>query len=95
MIEPGLLAENLNSVFSLQLHSDVDCELELVEAIVSPHKNNSGSREPISLIFRYTLDQQLHQGTYNLKHEKLGTFDIFLVPQLPDQKFNYMEAVFN
>lgn len=95
MIEPRLLAENLNSVYSIQLHSDVDCELELVEAEILPHKHNSGTSEPTSLTFRYSLDLKLQQGTYSLKHAKLGTFDIFLVPQSPDQQFNYMEAVFN
>ena len=95
MIEPGLLAENLNTMFSLQLDSNTNCELELAEVIALPYKNNNGTQEPTSLLFRYTQDHQLQQGIYKLQHEKLGTLEIFLVPQSSDQNFNYMEAVFN
>lgn len=42
-----------------------------------------------------TKSNNLGQGTFELEHEKLGTFPLFLVPIGPDhQGFRY-QAVFN
>lgn len=38
-----------------------------------------------SLLFRGPRDQALQQGTYRLKHESIGTTDLFLVPILDPQ----------
>ena len=95
MIAPEALKKNLNSSFILQLDSDEQCQMELIEVTRLAHKRNADSPDPYSCIFRYSTDYQLPQGTYNLNHRKLGTFELFLVPQAPDEQHNHMEAVFN
>jgi hypothetical protein len=72
-------------------------ELELIEATA----NQSGQETAqapggkFSLVFMGPLDQSLPQQTYLFEHEKLGAFDLFIVPIGKDQKGLRYEAIFN
>ena len=51
--------------------------------------------ESFSLIFRAPAGPALDQGTYGMEHERLGAFDLFVVPKPADHQGCYLEAVFN
>ena len=53
-----------------------------------------GKREPFSIVFRGPHDSPIGQGTYKIGHDKMGAFDLFLVPIAPDKDGRYYEAVF-
>ena len=51
--------------------------------------------ESFVLLFLLPLEANFQQGNFNLSHEKMGEFVIFLVPVGMDTKSRYYEAVFN
>jgi hypothetical protein len=55
----------------------------------------SEPRRPFSIVLRGPKQAQHPQGTYRVEHEKMGSFDIFLVPIGPDAEGMQFEAVFN
>jgi len=67
----------------------------------SPHSYKRSSQfaspqiEYFSLFFRGPLAAQCNQGIHALHHEKLGSFDLFLVPIGPDAQGMRYQAVFN
>lgn len=67
-------------------------DLELVEA---RDLGSSPRQEQFSLVFRGPLDVFLPQRMYQMQHDRLGAFGVFLVPigQAPDG-YSY-QAVFN
>ena len=86
------LAENLNTKFVIR-YGDADAlELELTE-ISKPTVTRR--QEFFSIIFRGPRDRFLPQSTYHMEHDKLGQFDLFLVPVEQDQNGYYYQAVFN
>ncbi len=89
------LADLVNSVFVVEPDQDQSCELELIEVKLLKHHDGAPRKDPFSLLFRGPREVMLQQCTYNLRHETLGTFPLFLVPLLPDSSGNYFEAIFN
>ena len=63
-----------------------DLELELVEATATPAKVRADSHggaarfEGFSLIFTGPGDCLLPQGPYRFEHDRVGRFELFLVP---------------
>lgn len=52
--------------------------------------------EYFSLLFLGPQDNLLDQGTYRLTHDRLGTFELFLVPVITGIKEGvHYEAIFN
>jgi len=88
-------SECLNDTFRVQLGVDQHCELELVEAVALKHYPGAPREDPFSLLFRGPKEFNLPQGTYQVEHQKLGKFPLFLVPMMPDQDANYFESIFN
>jgi hypothetical protein len=87
-----LFAENLKTKFRVLVESGEPLEIELIEV---SEKMRVGAAERFSLIFRGALEVFLQQSTYPLEHERLGAFDLFLVPiARAADGFRY-EAVFN
>jgi hypothetical protein len=86
-----ILAEQLNTKFALTDTAE-PFELELIEI----SKPTETSRQIyFSLFFRGNKNFMLPQGTYQMKHERLGTMVLFIVPtSLEADGFRY-EAVFN
>jgi hypothetical protein len=86
-----VFSECLNSVFQVRTGGIGSLTLELVEV-----KENSTPRlERFTLLFRGPAAPQIQQAIHHLAHEKLGEFDIFLVPVGPDDKGLCYEAIFN
>lgn len=77
------------SVFSLV---DSDVQLELVEVT---ERKVTGTQEMFSLLFCGAKDKFLHQGSYDLTHETLGSVTLFLVPLGLDENGYQYEAAFN
>ena len=51
--------------------------------------------DPFALLFRGPADQALPQRIYPFKHEKLGDFEMFIVPVGIDENGRYYEALVN
>ena len=84
--------QHLNTQFTVGAPSDGSVWLELVsvtEHIDTPRQEN------FSLLFRGPLEPFFPQRIYHLKHESLGSLELFLVPIGPDGKGMQYEAVFN
>ena len=88
--KPALI-ENLNTKFRLQLDSG-PLEIELISVT---DLSSSARNEQFSAIFRGPADGPLYQTIFNIEHEKLGSFALFLVPIAKDQNGVEYEAVFN
>ena len=85
-------AENLNTRFRLMLEGANAIEAELIE--IKPGRSTP-RQEQFSLLFRAQQDVPLQQGVFRLEHDKIGAFDLFLVPVRKDEQACYYEAVFN
>ncbi|MFN7947202.1 MAG: hypothetical protein U0Z53_17750 [Blastocatellia bacterium] len=85
-------AENLHSTFRLQTTDARELSLELISLTLLP---SAPQQEQYSLIFRGPADTLLSQGTYRLEHDRLGAFDLFLVPIARDQQGVQYEVIFN
>jgi hypothetical protein len=95
-MEPSLTHEEFtqhaNSKFQAEVDENSDVELELIE--ISELKLYP-QQEEFVLLFRGPLDAFLDQGVRHFKHDKMGRFEIFIVPIRQDQQGFYYEAVFN
>ena len=54
----------------------------------------AGGRRAFSLVFRGPRDAPVPQRIYRVEHDRLGAFDLFLVPIGPDGEGMRYEAVF-
>lgn len=87
-----MFAESLNTKFRVQPEGSDAIEIELAElneGVSTP------TQEQFALLFRGPHNSFLPQMIYHLEHEKLGEFDLFLVPVGRDQNGFQYEAVFN
>jgi hypothetical protein len=66
----------------------------LGEAARPPDARQATRRRPFSLVFRGPCDAVLPQRIYRLRHDSIGTFNLFLVPIGPDDAGMRYEAVF-
>jgi hypothetical protein len=88
-------SQHLNTKFQVKL-DDKNIELELVEVKGYPAgPNEQGGMERFSIFFTGPGDLKLPQHVYQLAHERMGEFEIFLVPVSGDDKGYRYEAVFN
>jgi hypothetical protein len=101
------MPENLTcSVFAGCLHDSFrvhvgpePVEVELIEARElssrAPRPPELGPRQPFALLFRGPRAAPFGQRTYRVEHDRLGAFDLFLVPVGPDDQGLRYEAIFN
>jgi hypothetical protein len=95
------MSENLNAKsFAAQLQTQFtvrvpDGEPIILQLYEVAEQNPSPHIEYFSLFFRGPLAAQCKQGIHFLRHEKLGSFDLFLVPIGPDAQGMRYQAVFN
>ena len=89
-----MFSENLNTKFLIYPDPEASeaLETELVDFL---EINTSPRQEQFSIQFRGPLNLFLNQGTYRMKHDKIGTFALFLVPIRKDEDGFYYEAIFN
>jgi len=83
-------AEHLNSTFRLH-HQPATTELELIEV----SDGSTHGHINFSLLFRGPQQPLLLQQIYPVEHDRLGRFDLFIVPVKRDAQALYYEAVFN
>ena len=85
-------SEQLNTNFRARLDETDAIEAELIEVT---DNGSSPDQERFSLVFRSPRNRPPTQGLYKIEHEKLGEFDLLLVPIRQDKQGLYYEAVFN
>jgi hypothetical protein len=85
-------SELLNTNFRVRIGGDKIIELELVEA---KDLTSNKRQERFSLLFRGPLDVALEQSIYNMEHDRMGSFDLFLVPVGVNESGREYEAIFN
>jgi hypothetical protein len=93
---------HLGEPFRLALDGGGDLELTLIEttdlsrdgATGSQAQGNPAPRAPFSIVFRGPPTPIVPQRIYSLRHDRLGAFELFLVPIRPDTVGMRYEAVF-
>jgi hypothetical protein len=88
----GAFVENNNSTFRVEAPAGKKLEIRLTD--VSDRKVWE-RQEEFSITFRSAVDAFIPQGTYRFEHEKLGSFELFIVPVGKDDRGHSYEAVFN
>jgi L-ascorbate metabolism protein UlaG (beta-lactamase superfamily) len=86
----------LNTKFQVTLDTPGQVDLELAE--VKNHRGEDHEQDgtvQFSLFFTGSTDFFLPQGTYQLGHERMEGFDIFLVPIGRNEHAFRYQAVFN
>ena len=78
---------------------DGEIEAELIEARAlggGPGRAGAGTRRrvPFSLSFRTSATAPLPQRIYEVAHDEMGSYEIFLVPIGPDGRGMVYEAIF-
>jgi hypothetical protein len=86
------LSECLNTVFRVADETSGGFDLELTQV---SERRAAQRQEGFSILFRGPADRFAPQRIYKLKHERLGEFDLFLVPVGKDGEAIMYEAVFN
>ncbi len=85
--------------FCVEVAPTVMVELELIEAEITSERAQNRSSAPrhesFSLIFAGAAEDRLAQKTYRLRHEKIGLFDLFIVPIAAEGETIRYQAVFN
>lgn len=87
-----MFAESLNTKFRILVESSDAVELELIELTEGV---STPRHEQFALLFRGSHNFFLPQQIYHIEHDKLGEFDLFLVPVARAQDGFHYEAVFN
>jgi hypothetical protein len=91
-LEHAAFFGNLNSTFRLQVEGSDWVDVELVEV---SELNTTPRQEIFSIVFRCRSSVIFPQRIYRLEHDKMGQFDLFLVPIRKDNQSVDYEAVFN
>ena len=90
----------IGETFRIRSRPDHELEAELIEARAlggGPVRADGGApgrRVPFSLSFRTTLTAPLPQQIYQVAHDEVGSYEIFLVPVGPDGKGMVYQAIF-
>jgi hypothetical protein len=89
-------SQNLDTKFRVRAEAPRPVELELVEVKgwTSRPEEEKGM-ERFSVSFCGPEDIYMPQQMYTLEHERMGVFDIFLVPMGRDARGFLYQAVFN
>ena len=89
-------SQHLNTNFLVNVDAPQPIQLELVEVKRYESKpNEQAGLERFSLYFSGPAEFLLPQATYGFTHEKMGQFDIFIVPLSRGERGCRYEAVFN
>lgn len=93
------LAEMTSAVFAQHVKTSFHVEMapdQMVEMTLTAVSNKGSSLtvESFALYFLAPHDAPARQGTYRMTHEKLGEFELFVVPIRRDPQGIEFEAVF-
>ena len=89
-------SQHVNSKYRVNADGAEPIELELVE--VREKESLPGEQEGLERFSIYFIGPEnicLPQATYRLTHERMGVFDLFLVPIAKDKLGFRYEAIFN
>ena len=84
----------LNTKFRVAGEHPIELELTEVKGYLSQAHEQSGM-ERFSAFFNGPLELFLQQRVYALEHDRMGAFELFLVPIAKDENGFRYEAVFN
>ena len=90
----------IGETFRIRPRPEHELEAELIEARAldggasRAPSETSRRRTPFSLSFRTSLTAPLPQSIYEVAHDELGMYEIFLVPVGPDGKGMVYQAIF-
>jgi hypothetical protein len=90
----------IGETFRIHARPESEIEAELIEARAlggGPSRGPSETprrRTPFSLSFRTRLTAPLPQSIYEVVHDEMGSYEIFLVPIGPDGVGMVYEAIF-
>ena len=89
-------SKHLNTKFRIDLDGGDNVEFELVEVkgYMGGDQEQTGM-ERFSIFFQGPSEPYLLQSTYSLQHDRMGKFEIFLVPIGRSEPGVQYEAVFN
>ena len=87
-------SKHVNTKFRVAGEQPLDLELETVKGYLGKAHEHEGM-ERFSAFFRGPREPLLRQAVYNLEHEGMGSFELFLVPIGQDEQGSRYEAVFN
>ena len=76
-------SQHVHTKFRVKVDAPQPVELYLVEVKGYEKKSEPGSQggmERFSVFFSGPSDRYFPQNTYSLEHDRMGAFDIFLVP---------------
>ena len=85
-------SECLNTPFRIRVAGREPLTIELIEV---EDVSKSPRHEEFSLLFRGPVSPYALQAIHHIEHDRLGEFDLFLVPLGPDGQGMRYEAVFN
>ncbi len=85
-------SESMNTKFHVHTDSGETLDLELFEL---KDGFSTPRQEQFSIQFRGPGNFILPQKTYSMEHDRIGQFDLFIVPIGRDKNGSYYEAVFN
>lgn len=91
-------SQHLNTKYRVNVEAPKPVELELVEVKTYADKDKPGEQggmERFSIYFLGPADLFLPQGMYQLTHERMGDFELFIVPIKQEELGFRYEAVFN
>jgi hypothetical protein len=100
-LKRSLLSQHLGQTFHVQLDSSDMVGMQLAQVrdlgiSQDTNKNTAVDREySFSVLFRSSDNRPLGQGTYQFKHDRIGSFPLFIVPMAPAAGGQYYEVVFN
>ena len=95
-----MFSQNLRTKFKVCLRPDRELEVELVGVTGRKLSSRNRASRPVQLeSFAITFcgpgSHFLAQGIYRFEHDRIGPFDLFIVPIGMDQESYLYEAVFN
>ncbi len=70
----------------------LSCRIDEVKTGLQP--DNPEHNEQFSVVFACDETEVFEQGVYQVNHQQLGSFELFLVPVFGDDKGVHYEAVF-
>jgi len=85
-------AQNVNTKFHVLGEDTNQVELELAEVSKVTQQK---AHDQFAVVFRGPLNAFMGQGMRSFDHDKLGRFELFIVPIRHDSEGYYYEAVFN
>jgi hypothetical protein len=92
----AVFEQHLDSTFRIGRGADtVDMVLVEATSLKSDKGPNPNTRDPFSIVFRAPQGTSIDQKIYEIKHDQIGEFSLFLVPIGPDDKGMLYQAVFN